>query len=433
MSAGPSTLRIDFPRVRLFRADGPAHVYDRGKVTARSFSEQDLDEAVRNFRLLCMGEQPVLRPPLGPGHPESYHPAWGRVSNLWREGNGLYGTLANVDPDVARDMDEEKWLSLSVEFYDSPEQAEIPEYLRRGASGLLLRRVGLFGAVPPRVKGLGNPPWEAGEPAVAGWNLWDHPPRYTASERGKTMPNEEQMAVAKAAGFGDGFLSTLKDDQLMALVTDLAGRALGVQSGAGTETPATPAAGEGDMSRDQMISELVSMGEDQATLEQMDDASLKELYAQKKGGAPAAPAPTTMGEGAGRRVSAPAGLSPHAIRQYVQATAKTEVERGRKDERVRQVNATVDSLVGKKLTPAEAGTAEKPGPVRKQLLRASAHYKFGEEKSELEMQIEALQARPDVRHFGELIADPHQGGGPDPFTERVKKHYEQELARLNRN
>ena len=78
--------------------------------------------------------------PLVKGHPESNSPAYGWVERLARRGNRLLARLKELSPEILRSVKDGKYKKISIALYPD----------------LMLRHVGLLGAVPPAVKGLKN-------------------------------------------------------------------------------------------------------------------------------------------------------------------------------------------------------------------------------------------------------------------------------------
>lgn len=445
--------RLDLARVRLFRAG----TYDAGTPDEETWTTDDLDAVVRNHQLLCQGQDALYRPVVVIGHPrpsaDGAHttiPAYAVVGDLRREGDELYGSFAEPAPELLEWVRGGYLRSLSVELYHDPDEANIPPHLARGARGPMLRRVSMLGGHPPRGKGL----WVAGERECA-----DGPMRY-ATKPGRIFgevatvddTREHMQGVATKAGFGDTFLNSLDDNQVSLLIADLHDRVLsgGTSSDQGVVEPDADDMGNNDMgtpSREQMIQDLVAQGQDEQTLQQMDDASLAELWQQMQagggsGGGPA-PAPSTYGErGPGKARPQVIQLSPHTLRSLVQAEARTAAAKAARPDTRRRISEFCEQMVTEGyLTPAQVevdGQGKTVGPVRRRLERASAVASFGEGKSELELQMDEIRQGGRVRTFGERLASGNGGavggaGGVDQaFEDRLKKHYETREARARR-
>jgi hypothetical protein len=338
-------------------------------------------------------------------------------------------------------MNSGKYRGLSCEFYDGPDQAEIPEPLRRGAKGLILKRVSLLGGHPPRCKGLGCPPWKAGDPPAESrawasgeceWTPDDKDARYTFADPVETpaaVDREQLMAVIKQAGFGEDFSKTLSDQQASTLVADIAGRALAALGGGNND------GGKGPMSKEQLISELQKLGQDPQALSQMSEPALQELYKHLSAAKGQPAAGTTMGDRGGGTTTQPVPLSLGTVREYAEAAARTEVHRQRAPDRQRTVKDFCDRMIRDgKMTPADAD--EKTGATRKRLERAAGVMKFGEGPSELEEQMAEIEARPPAQHrFGEKIPDRDNAGSQadTAYEAKLKAHYEQRGNRFKGN
>lgn len=264
------------------------------------------------------------------------------------------------------------------------------------------------------------------------------------------LDRDHLMQVAQQGGHGAQFLDMLSDEQLASCVADMAGRMLGggtPGSGSGNgdlgadtglddlggddlgdldadagAAPPMPDAGQPDASdsaapagRDQMIGELVAMGEDEQALQTMDDQALQELYLQKKGGAGGMPAPTMMGEQQrGKQAARPQviQLSARTLDQLIEGKVKAAVARTGKGDRTRRISEFCERMViAGKLTPAQVEVDSKGktiGPIRARLERASAVARFGEGDSELALQMAEIEAGPTIRTPGERI---RQGPG----------------------
>jgi hypothetical protein len=456
-AAAPSpTTRLDASRIHLFRADD----YDGGE----SWTTADLDDIVRNHRLLYPR---LWRPPIGLGHlrptPDNAHTAdlaFGEVARLWREGPDLWGSYARVSPELERLLKGGYLRSPSVELYRDPSEGNFTERVMPGLRGAMLRRVVYVGAWPQRVKGLAEPSWAAGEMP----RLYCTRPGRIFGEK-TTMDRDHLMQVAQQAGFGQQFLDGLDDNQLSGLVADLAGRMLGGGDAAGGAGSAPMEPDQDDTgadtgadtmgntpSRDQMVQDLVAAGQDEQTLQQMDDASLKELWQQMQGGGAAAAgggstaaAPSTYGEPArrrGKQMTRTIQISIPTLQSLVAATARTAVARMPRVITDADVVKFCEQMVEEgNLSPAQAERDQrgKPvGPVIKRLLRTSPICFAEGTPSEREQQMEEIRQGGRVRTYGERLPDAPGGtvggtGGVDAgFEARIKKHYDARLARFGK-
>jgi hypothetical protein len=300
--------------------------------------------------------------------------------------------------------------------------------------------------------------------------VWqDSPGTWLCFSEVTAMADDAVQQVAEAAimqsfpGLPQEFVASLTPDQMGMLATAIA--------------PAAPEAPvEGDTtgmaewpadapSKEAVIAALVAQGEDQATLMAMSDEELVALYQQKMGGA----APLSESEEfeevptvAGAAVSTPTRRQPQKVtttQQFAEQLAElnrgltaaqrqlTAVQREQRQrarlDRIAEENKKKSAVrafceqlsKSGKASPAEVEfdqkTGEPLGALAFALSAASAVRKFSEgkdAKSDLEVLMEKLEARP-VRRFGEQVADPLRQ--TTNFSERVEKHYEGRLKRIN--
>lgn len=103
----------------------------------RSFSEEDLDKIVDTYNTK-IAESDSYEAPLVKGHPVTDAPAFGWVEKLTRRGNIIFAKLKNVAPEIIDEIRKGRYKKVSIALYPD----------------LMLRHVGLLGAVPPAIKGL---------------------------------------------------------------------------------------------------------------------------------------------------------------------------------------------------------------------------------------------------------------------------------------
>lgn len=85
------------------------------------------------------------------GHPMTDHPAYGWVERLAVEGESLFATLRNVDPEFAALVRAGRYKKVSGSFWmESAKGNPTPGMFS-------LRHVGFLGAAPPAVKGMRDP------------------------------------------------------------------------------------------------------------------------------------------------------------------------------------------------------------------------------------------------------------------------------------
>ena len=463
MAAAATLPRLDASRIHLFRADD----YDGGE----SWTTADLDDIIRNHRLLYPR---LWRPPIGLGHlrpaPDNAHTAdlaFGEVSRLWREGPDLWGSYARVSPELEELLRGGYLRSPSVELYRDPSEGNFTERVLPGLRGAMLRRVVYVGAWPQRVKGLKEPSFAAGEPArlAEGAGRYCTRPGRIFGEATTVADTNRMQEVATKAGFGDTFLQSLDENQMGLLIADLhdrvlSGGASSDQGGAEPDADDTMTDDTGDTgadtmgntpSRDQMVQDLVAAGQDEQTLQQMDDASLKELWQQLQGtGAGAAAgggtsaAPSTYGEQrrGKQAMKQVIQLSPHALQQFVAATARTAAARMPRVITDAEVVTFCEQMVAEgNLSPAQVEQDQrgKPiGPVLKRLLRTNPVCFAEGVPSERQLQMDEIRSGGHVRTCGERLPDAPGGtvggtGGMDAgFEARIKKHYDARLARFGK-
>ena len=107
---------------------------------------QKLDELVSSFNL------ENYKPPIVKGHPKVEDPAYGHVVSLKREGEILFAQYACVPDELKKDVYDGRYLSKSISVF--PPQEGQP---------WKLKHVGLLGAAPPAIDGLGGIQLSEGE------------------------------------------------------------------------------------------------------------------------------------------------------------------------------------------------------------------------------------------------------------------------------
>lgn len=107
------------------------------------FSETELAAAAAAY------DPAVHEAPLVAGHPKTDDPALGWVSGLKCVGSRLEADFRQIDPAFAEAVDAGRYKHVSAAFY-APDSPRNPK-----PGGYYLRHVGVLGAVPPAVKGLG--------------------------------------------------------------------------------------------------------------------------------------------------------------------------------------------------------------------------------------------------------------------------------------
>jgi hypothetical protein len=450
-----------------------------------------------------MAVGPLLEPPVVVGHEEEQEllsntgiPAAGYVIGLRRKGRQLFADLSQIFPDIAKLIEAGAYKHVSAEIYPKDRPPEgVP------AVGCMLRRVALLGGQLPHIKSLSDlpppgkaslipdvPVFEAGpwqgeyysladlDDMVTNFNRFSRPARRFAEYVRLASPRLGQLhptrrvwqntsrtwacfsevramadSTLRDAAVGaikashpdlsDDFLASLSDEQLAML--------------AAADTTGGASTGDAQMqdmpSREQMIADLVALGEDQAALEAMTEEDLMRLWQEKKGATMAEPNRATTAvvdpnlpqrreeeEEPNRRpqkVTLTQQFSEADLERLIApiltrlvAPLRQDVQRQRavhqareKEERHGLIRTFCERMVNEgKLRPAdvEIGKDGKPiGPVAKALHAADAVKKFSEGKTALELVMESYD-RPgaSVRNFSEQVQDPltQQSGGLDP-------------------
>lgn len=105
----------------------------------KKYSLSDLDNIVTLYNNK-ISESNSFEAPLVKGHPGSDEPAYGWIEKLQRKGDILYAKLKEVVPELISEIRDGRFRKVSIALYDN----------------MMLRHVGLLGAMPPAVKGLKN-------------------------------------------------------------------------------------------------------------------------------------------------------------------------------------------------------------------------------------------------------------------------------------
>ena len=102
-----------------------------------SYSEAELDKiaTLYNSRLK---ESDSFQAPVVKGHPKTDDPAFGWVEMLKRKGNILFAKIKQLAPEIIEEIKQGRFKNISIALYPD----------------MLLRHIGLLGAIPPAVKGL---------------------------------------------------------------------------------------------------------------------------------------------------------------------------------------------------------------------------------------------------------------------------------------
>jgi hypothetical protein len=114
--------------------------------TQVTITPEKLDELVQSYSL------ETYKPPLVKGHPKTEDPAYGHVSELKIENDILFAQFACVPDKVKKEVYEGRYLSKSISVFPPKE-----------GKPWKLKHVGLLGATPPAIDGLGGIYFSEGE------------------------------------------------------------------------------------------------------------------------------------------------------------------------------------------------------------------------------------------------------------------------------
>lgn len=290
-AATPDATAIPSP-IKLGRCLG-VEVFASGQYRGGSWTTDDLDEMVTNFWKLGPMGLKLLSPPLVVGHEESQDfldrtdlPAAGWLTTLRRSGDVLVGDVTGVPMSIANLINARLYKKVSAEIYDDFVDDHGKSY------GLAIRRLALLGGEIPQVKRLADLPavtFSEAKPkryAFRRLTATFTPSRGTWVSFSEVSPmNREQAITALKAlmpTLDQAVIDTMTDDQVIALANSCPAPA--------TPAPA-PVAPMSDMSRDQMTTELVALGQDPAVLGPMSDEQIDELYESLLGVPVTTPAP----------------------------------------------------------------------------------------------------------------------------------------------
>jgi hypothetical protein len=131
----------------------------------RTFTREDLDKVVDSY------DPQTHEAPLVIGHPRSDSPAYGWVKKVKRAGDVLLASFDKVAKGVAEAVAAGRYKKKSISIY--PDGS--------------LRHVGLLGAVPPAVKGLGDVAFNDGDD----WQSYE----YTETKTSEGNMNELEKAL----------------------------------------------------------------------------------------------------------------------------------------------------------------------------------------------------------------------------------------------
>ena len=137
----------------------------------RNFTRADLDKVVDSY------DPADHEAPLVIGHPKDDAPAYGWVKKLKRDGEVLLAQFGQVAEEIAQKVSKDRFKKKSMALY--PDGS--------------LRHVGLLGAMPPAVKGLGDVAFKEGED----WREFEF--SESTENKGGDMSKELQQALKEKA------------------------------------------------------------------------------------------------------------------------------------------------------------------------------------------------------------------------------------------
>ena len=108
--------------------------FEDSRGVEHTFTEADLDQVAANYAAAAEDA------PLVFGHPEDNHPAYGWAKRVFRSGQKLFAQLVQVPDKIREAVRQGHYKYVSMSLYPG---------------GKSLRHIGLLGAVPPAIPGLG--------------------------------------------------------------------------------------------------------------------------------------------------------------------------------------------------------------------------------------------------------------------------------------
>jgi len=470
------------PTLRPTEFVADVEIFGSGTFRGKIYTTDDLDAITANFRKLGPDDLDLLKVPVVVGHEEPDDQdfllrtdipaaAWvvdvGRGGTRpdktkWTDPSILYADFTDVFPTIADAIRMRSYRKVSSEIYDNFIDDSGNEY------GLALRRVALLGGEIPQVKSLADIPMPFVErmaerrlrssrfmvsaPPDRRFKLLSATPTNRGtflcfSEVGMDRDSLIQKLLAAVPTLVKSDLDNMQDASLQGLAAAILGG-----DGDGDEpnsitNPASPTAPMSDatmpntttssyvdMSRDDMVKTLLGAGKSAADLDGKSDDDLKSMIAAMQ---PAAtqPAQSTATNSDKGKPMPQRMFSEGEVRKIVTdelakvtsgANSAISILKKQADEAKK---ATITSFCDRLVHQGKLLKAERPA-VEQRLLRQStdAVHKFTEGgksvvKSELDLQMAELEARPVVVKFHERVAAGGTGanggnGGVVKFGER---------------
>ena len=102
-----------------------------------TYSLEQINQIVNLYNQF-IAEHPNDLAPLVKGHPQNDAPAYGWVKRLVKKNSTIFADIEDIDANLIEDIKKKKFKNFSIALYPN----------------LLLRHIGILGAIPPAVKGL---------------------------------------------------------------------------------------------------------------------------------------------------------------------------------------------------------------------------------------------------------------------------------------
>lgn len=138
-----------------------------------TFSARDFDEIVANYNP-ALEESPVVY-----GHPENDHPARAWVKGVKREKDILFAQLSQITPETVEAVRGKKFKYVSMSLHPC---------------GKRLRHVGLLGAVPPGITGLGPVEFDSNGELTINFSVSELDPKIETDGGNKMDELQKQIA-----------------------------------------------------------------------------------------------------------------------------------------------------------------------------------------------------------------------------------------------
>ncbi|EOG2868129.1 peptidase [Salmonella enterica] len=174
-----------------------------------NFSDADLGN------IAAVYDPKLHEAPIVIGHPKTDAPAWGWVSGVSKDSDGLKAAPRDIDPQFAEMVRKRRFSKVSSSFYcpNSPGNPTPGQYY--------LRHVGFLGAQPPAVKGLKQVSFAEDEEGVVEFADWSLQTTASLFSRIRDFIIS-QFGIEKADSVvPDYMIDTLRDEAARTTTTDL--------------------------------------------------------------------------------------------------------------------------------------------------------------------------------------------------------------------